>query len=377
MRTRTLRPVLSLGLAVAALLVACGPPSFTNPPVTGGTIIGASPSDAWAVLSPAGSLAVHHFDGSRWSLATLPASLTPARGVASAVSAGAHGLWVAMAPAAADSPYALVRLSSTGAAEEHGSDLPMGTGPDDAIHLFGRGGSAVVQIVPTTGTSLLFRYDGQRFVAVPDPPSTIAEVVTAPGGNEIWARSPGPMGDEIHYRFDGAAWQQLDGTTLPTVGAWTATGPDNVWAPTGIAGTSMVHWNGSAFSVVTLPRETDATSGTSTTRQGSVPIGTVAAANGRALDVLVFTQQNAQGVMHADLLYRPIAGGVLGNRLVFRASLENDANGGHGFHAGSASVTVLDDGATAVQMTARTGTSSSPDTGEIAVLFVAAAGSLQ
>jgi hypothetical protein len=144
----------------------------------------------------------------------------------------------------------------------------------DAVHIDDEL-SAVADLSPTnawavglvkgagtkTGNPLLVHWDGTSWqtVAAPAGVTGVLRAVSGDGASDVWAVGDDGRGHAIAFRFSGTSWST---TPLPAAGVDTLAGvkafaPNDVWAVGRQIVTSspqtrtlIMHWNGSAWSVV-------------------------------------------------------------------------------------------------------------------------------
>jgi hypothetical protein len=206
--------------------------------------VGSGPADIWAI-DVQHSVLVHH-DGKRWSR-PFPLQVNGFGG-GTIVSAGPGQVWAVGGPPGGNE--SLLRVSASGVIEDLGDDLQAaGASGHPSLH----GGKGALFVVHATG---LARWDGERFVAVPDPPR-------APDGDSLVADAPfgiagldqayfasreplGRVGDQI-WHLEGETW-----TPIPFVGStagFVASSGSDVWLVDGTAG---LRGDGSRFEVIEL-----------------------------------------------------------------------------------------------------------------------------
>jgi hypothetical protein len=111
-----------------------------------------------------------------------------------------------------------------------------------------------------TGSPLIVHWDGASWQTVASPAgSGVLRAISADSASDIWAVGDDGRGHAIAFRSDGTSWVS---TTLPApdvdkLEGVKAFGPHDVWAvgsqipgPTADGRTLVMHWNGSAWSIV-------------------------------------------------------------------------------------------------------------------------------
>src|SRR5215472_10066152 len=165
--------------------------------------------------------------------------------------------------------------SAIGTLTEHFNGTAWAVVPSpDAIHIDDEL-NAVADLSPTnawavglvkgagtkTGSPLIVHWDGMSWqtVAAPAGVSGVLRAISADSASDIWAVGDDGRGHAIAFRFRGTSWST---TPLPAAGVdklagVKAFGPNDVWAVgTQITTaapqtrTLIMHWNGSAWSVV-------------------------------------------------------------------------------------------------------------------------------
>ncbi|HEY6279720.1 MAG TPA: hypothetical protein VIX86_25710 [Streptosporangiaceae bacterium] len=267
----------ALGAAVSAVVflggtatAATGWTVVTIPQPSAATVLyGAfarTSSDVWVVgrqFGPTGQPApppvAYHWNGSAWSLLTMPT--TPAAASVGAVSASsATDAWTV----GWTGGYRHIALT------EHwnGTAWSMVPGPVSSAKLFALRG--VADLSPTNAYAIgsdlgvAYHWDGTAWstFALPDA-SFAASAMTAVSATDIWLVGSGSAGAEA-MNYNGSAWtvvpvQQPSGNAAALNGI-TAVAANDIWAvgdvknASGIAvGTLTEHWNGSNWSIVPSP----------------------------------------------------------------------------------------------------------------------------
>ena len=241
-------------------------------------------TDAWAVgrqYGPPGQPApppvAYHWDGSAWSLVTMPGRPDPtslqAVSASSATDAWAVG-WTG--------GYTHIALC------EHwnGSAWSIVPGPGSSAKFFALRG--VAGLSPSSAYAVgtdpgkAYHWDGTawRTVTLPDT-SFVASSITAVSATDIWltgSTSAGATAEAMN--FNGTTWTvvpvQQPSANTAVLNAVTAVAANDIWAvgnvrsPSGLRVSTLTeHWNGSAWSIVPSP-----------TAAGTFPVLNAVAARG-------------------------------------------------------------------------------------------------
>ena len=239
-------------------------------------------TDVWAVgrqFGPSGQPApppvAYHWNGSAWSLLTMP--VLPAAASLAAVSASsATDAWAV----GWTGGYTHIALT------EHwdGSAWSRVPGPGSSAKLFALRGVADLSPASAyaigTDPGVAYHWDGTawRTVTLPDT-SFVASAITAVSAADIWLVGSGSAGAEA-MDFNGTAWTvvpvQRPSANTPVLDGIAAVAANDIWAvgevksASGLAvGTLTEHWDGSAWSIVPSP-----------TPAGTFPTLTAVAARG-------------------------------------------------------------------------------------------------
>ena len=225
-------------------------------------------TDVWAVgrqYGPSGQPApppvAYHWNGSAWSLFTVPA-LTAAASLAAVSASSATDAWAV----GWTGGYTHVALT------EHwnGSAWSRVTGPGSSAKFFALRG--VADLSPASAYAIgsdpgvAYHWDGTawRTLTLPDA-GFAASGITAVSATDIWltgSTSAGATAEAVN--FNGTAWtvvpMQQPTANKPILNGVTAVAANDIWAvgyllsPAGAAvGTLTEHWNGSAWSIVASP----------------------------------------------------------------------------------------------------------------------------
>jgi hypothetical protein len=245
-----------------------------------------SPSDVWFTGNDTGSPWVLHWNGS---------SVTPAPPVPQGPGADISGLangsisfssdtdgWLlTQAPyygfQVADhwdgSRWTMIQLAMSPDPANEGVDINqvVALSPHDAWAVGGFSDAHYVLGKVPTGV-LVEHWDGTQWSVVPNPdsgvPGALLSALTVVSPGDIWAagRSDDSAGNQVPLvmHWDGTAWSEVSvpaGTGGSELGAVTATGPDDIWVvgaqtEPGTQDTALPlaeHWNGTTWTVQQLP----------------------------------------------------------------------------------------------------------------------------
>ena len=225
-------------------------------------------TDVWAVgrqFGPSGQPApppvAYHWNGSAWSLLTMP-TLTAAASLVAVSASSATDAWAV----GWTGGYTHVALS------EHwdGSAWSRVIGPASSAKLFSLRG--VADLSPASAYAIgsdpgvAYHWDGTAWstVTLPDT-SFAASSITAVSATDIWltgSTSAGATAEAMN--FNGTTWtvvpMQQPTADKPILNGVTAIAANDIWAvgevqsPAGAAvGALTEHWNGSAWSIVPSP----------------------------------------------------------------------------------------------------------------------------
>jgi hypothetical protein len=223
-------------------------------------------TDVWAVgrqFGPSGQPApppvAYHWNGSAWSLFTMP-TLPAAASLAAVSASSATDAWAV----GWTGGYTHVALA------EHwnGSAWSRVTGPGSSAKFFALNG--VADLSPASAYAIgsdpgvAYHWNGTAWSTVTLPDASFrASAMTAVSAADIWLVGSGSAGAEA-MNFNGSTWTvvpvQHPSANTPVLNGITAVAANDIWAvgevknaAGGAVGTLTEHWNGSAWSIVPSP----------------------------------------------------------------------------------------------------------------------------
>jgi hypothetical protein len=210
-----------------------------------------SPSDAWAVGSsnasqPVAEPAAEHWDGTSWTVATLPATATPAT-LSGVDDLSPTDAWAVGQTGATGSERTLIEHwdgtswtvvpspdPETGPGEFDELQSVSGTNPED---LWAVGTFTISEDGTDMSALLLVNWNGTtwNFFTPPSEGTPFGEAVTVVSADDVWAVGD-DLGGTVSAHFNGKNWSNVNTPTLQGKGSVndltgiTNAGPDDIWA---------------------------------------------------------------------------------------------------------------------------------------------------
>jgi hypothetical protein len=232
-----------------------------------------SATSAWAVGTSCGDpcaggtdLLTEHWTGSQWQAIAPPAGFSTSVGDAVTAASSPSNAWV-FANQGTNVDRAIA-LHWNGSSWTGQSTFPAWSGVKASVVIGKRDAWAFAQII-SPNSNYVAHYNGTRWSKVAFPGKVIPQDASALSSRNIWAVGQGSSTMGIVH-WNGTSWTrvQLPKVSLPAGHRMNGTGivaitPDNVWADAflsagmGVApGIVLLHWNGKAWSRVSVPYPT-------------------------------------------------------------------------------------------------------------------------
>ncbi len=237
------------------------------------SVAATSAGNAWAVGTACGdpceggtNLLAEHWTGAQWQAVAPPAGFSTSVGTAVTAASSPSNAWV-FANQGNDVDTAIgLRWNGTSWTGEH--DFPAWSDVTAAVVIGKADAWAFGQII-SPSSPYVAHYNGTTWTQASFPAAVTPEDASALGARNIWAIGQGSSTMAIVH-WNGTSWTQsrLPKVSLPAGDRMNGTGivaiaPDNVWADAylsagmGVApGVVLLHWNGKAWSRVSVPYPT-------------------------------------------------------------------------------------------------------------------------
>jgi hypothetical protein len=220
-------------------------------------------NDVWAVGSSTATgtqepLAAH-FDGMSWSVVTLPA-LAKGGSFADVSAADSNDVWAVGSQNVGSSINTLIEhWNGTSWSIVSSPKLPNGAYLSAITALSSTDVWAAGDINVSKEGVLIEHWNGTSWSLVSSPAFTGVGPtydISADASKDVWA-----VGGNTSLHFDGTSWSRIPGVSTVNMGSSLALSPTNVWA-SGIGPgatrnafprATIVHWNGTSWSIVASP----------------------------------------------------------------------------------------------------------------------------
>ena len=207
------------------------------------------PNDVWAVggvntYSRNTTPTAEHWDGSQWSITSLPA-LATATGFASV--AAKAGVVLTVGQAAISNGYGATVVGQwTGSQWARMTSPSPGTLTNELTGLAAIGSKDVWAVGDSAAGTLSEHWNGAQWSVVPTPNKAAADnslnAVAGTSASDVWAVGSG-AGNGVIEHWDGSSWTVVPSSGAPLRGV-AALSKTDAWA-VGMGG--ALHWNGSAW----------------------------------------------------------------------------------------------------------------------------------
>ena len=232
-----------------------------------------SAGNAWGVGMACGdpceggtNLLAEHWTGSQWQTIAPPAGFSTSVGTAVTAASSPSNAWVFANQGT--NVESTIALRWNGNSWTDQSDFPAWSGVTASVVIGKADAWAFGQIISPQSTYVA-HYNGTAWSQVAFPGTVTPQDASALSSRNIWAIGQGSSGMAIVH-WNGTSWtrSRLPKLSLPTGDRTNGEGiaaitPDNVWADAylsagmGIAsGIVLLHWNGKAWSRVSVPYPT-------------------------------------------------------------------------------------------------------------------------